>query len=737
MSEAHLLSKQYPFTFSKYHKMTGKSLERRLALAAYFHDDGKDDRTTTNRWQRACQLDYQNFLNWKGQFQRDFREYSIKYPNKIGWHLRKAGVRHEIQSLIIHEKKNLPLSLKAAIAAHHGKLGFNFENHWINNGGEQLWKAFQRESNRVIDEKMDLLEVARLHYEFAGPRGLLQLADHRASAIEDGDWIPDHKTFSFAFPYAEKRNVQKLVEKHWEEDLLLIRAATGAGKTDASLLWASKQVDNGRAERLVITMPTRFTSNALSISVAENLSKIGLYHSSAWFNVLQGKIETGKMSRTDASKEHEFARLLQTPVTVCTIDHLLMALTLTREDHHLILFNLANSCLVIDEADFYDEFTQANILVLLDILKCWNVPILLMSASLPESILPSYQRAGFSNLIIREDNLDTGEYERIRFKIKSIANCESPSDIEDLLGSTIEIGNAIIYANTVDRAMHFYEWYEKKKVNVCLYHGRFTEPDKIEKERRLLGMLGKDAWDRGTAKGIAILTQIGEMSINISADIMITDLCPIDRFVQRAGRLCRFANSKIGELHVLIPQKDGAVYPAPYGSYNLKRQQWECTEFFEETRRTIGCEEYSTEKLVRLLNKIYGTYTEFTVRAITNANNLKEYFKTNWLVNSRQISKKNDFNINFWKSRNIPPQETVFVNKPVTEYFSNYLSFQNWKLKNSVELPAYLVAKGRKSYLIDTKTVIIKDEEETIFVLKEGLYSFDVGVRLDIAEQFL
>src|SRR5690606_16280680 len=143
--------------------------------------------------------------------------------------------------------------------------------------------------------------------------------------------------------------------------------------------------------------------NALSISVAENLSKIGLYHSSAWFNVLQGKIETGKMSRTDASKEHEFARLLQTPVTVCTIDHLLMALTLTREDHHLITFNLANSCLVIDEADFYDEFTHANIMVMLEFLKYWKVPILLMSASLPESVLPLYRKFGLTVLDIKED----------------------------------------------------------------------------------------------------------------------------------------------------------------------------------------------------------------------------------------------------------------------------------------------------------------------------------------------
>src|SRR5690606_19833344 len=237
--------------------------------------------------------------------------------------------------------------------------------------------------------------------------------------------------------------------------------------------------------------------NALSISVAENLSKIGLYHSSAWFNVLQGKIETGKMSRTDASKEHEFARLLQTPVTVCTIDHLLMALTLTREDHHLITFNLANSCLVIDEADFYDNFTQANILVLLEMLKYWNVPILLMSASLPDSVLSDYQKIGYPVTEIKEDNIDQKEYSRSRFEIKSTVTCELPSDIENLLQNCLLKGNAIIYANTVDRAMEFLNWFEGKGINTCLYHSRFTEPDKMEKEKTLIQMLGRDAWKRG------------------------------------------------------------------------------------------------------------------------------------------------------------------------------------------------------------------------------------------------
>ena len=81
--------------------------------------------------------------------------------------------------------------------------------------------------------------------------------------------------------------------------------------------------------------------------------------------------------------------------------------------------------------------------------------------------------------------------------------------------------------NTVDSAVKLYRYIIKKievsenKLPILIYHSRFTELDKLKKEDKLLSALGKDAWEHGRAKGIAILTQIGEMSINISADIMV------------------------------------------------------------------------------------------------------------------------------------------------------------------------------------------------------------------------
>lgn len=727
VSEGKLLLEQTPFVVQKYQERIGKSLAIRLERVCQYHDLGKK----APKWQNACQKDYDAFLQWQSQYGGTFKEYSK--TKDAGENIRKAGVRHEIHSLQLVKKTNLPLPQQAAIAAHHGKLGNNFEERWAKENAYDLWGSFKSESNRVI-EQYSLEQSAKTLYEFAGPRGLLQLVDHRVSAKEEGDIVPDFKQFSYQFPHKEKRGVQSLIEQHWQDDFLLVRAPTGAGKTDASLLWASLQIENKRADRLIIAMPTRFTSNALAINVAESLSDTGLYHSSAWFTKFQEQIDAGVIKKREAEKIHEFARLLQTPLTVCTIDHLLMALTLTREDHHLISFNMANSCLVIDEADFYDDFTQANILVLLEILRYWNVPVLLMSASLPESVLPSYRKIGYQIDKIIED---TSDNIRNRFEIKAIQNYSELSEIEALLELCVEKGTAIIYANTVDKAVLFYDWFKKRKANPIIYHSRFTEPHKKDKEQELIDALGRIAWENNIAKGIAILTQIGEMSINISADIMISELCPIDRLTQRAGRLCRFDKTKVGELYILVPQKNDSVYPAPYGEYDRKAKAWIPCDAFVKTSDILEPALYSAEKLVNLLNHIYAVQDSFSPKAINNAKSLKEYFSWNWLINPKQITAPDDTDSNFWQSRNIAPQDTAFVTKPESIFFNNYLSFQNWKLSNSLELPVYLIEKIKKLHMIDLKTIWINNNKEVVYVIREGFYNKEKGIAFLQKDQIL
>ncbi|QOR73284.1 CRISPR-associated helicase Cas3' [Cruoricaptor ignavus] len=725
----------FPFTFIKYKCFTGKDLYKRLSAAIKYHDDGKKK----DPWQKACCADYNTYIEWKEANVGNFSDFSKHCNKTAGQNLRRSGIRHEISSLDMHWDHNFSLPVQASIAAHHSKLSFKHEYRWLDNSSGKnstaLWNVFKNLNAKFRNHNY-FTEAVKEHYEYSGVRAFLQLADRRGSALEDNGYIVGFDKFKYEFPTGwEKRKVQQLAEQHFNDELLLLRAPTGSGKTDACLLWAQKQVKHNKAERLIIAMPTRFTSNALSINITETLSSTGLYHSSAWFSKFHKDVKHGVIEKEIARKKHEAARQLIMPVTVCTIDHLLVALTLSREDHHSIVFNLANSCVVIDEADFYDEFTQANILVLLEALKVLSVPVMIMSASLPEASLDMYRNAGFRvNSIIE----DTSDNSRFRCEIVEIRDYEEAEDLSDLFELCIEKGQAIIYANTVARAIEFYEWFKDKGVPIIVYHSRFTEPDKKHKEEQLLSMLGKEVWEEGKASGIAILTQIGEMSVNISADIMITETCPIDRLVQRAGRLCRFEKRKVGKLFVVNPEKDGHLYPAPYGEY-VPGRGWKPLQSLIKTNQILDCKKYSANDFVAMVNEVYPTFKNFSTKAQQNAVLLKQKFVSNWIIVPREQNEEEDVDMQDWKSRDIAENVSVFVKFPEQEYFYYWQDFQEFKIENSIDISAYLFKIGLKYNRLTAVEITVNNEVRKIYVAINS-YSFEYGLELSTQskeDQFL
>ena len=740
VTESLSICQVLPASLSKYSKMVGKNLTNLLCASAEWHDEGKKH----NKWQTACWKDYQNYKVWKTKNpEGNFLKYSKECQDEAGENLRKNNFRHEMESLrIVDPQGDLLMSQKVAIAAHHSKLGSRYEDKWkACEAYSSIWKEFRRTSSSIT-LRNDFSLLCSAHMKYDAIRGLLQLADHRASAKEEMEDISSLEPFSYTFPYTQKRGVQKIVEDNWKKDLLLLRAPTGAGKTDAALLWASKQIEAQRADRLIFAMPTRFTANAISVNVSKELGQTGLYHSSAW-SAISDKVKNNEISLSDALNQHKMARCLLSPITVCTIDHLLMSLTMTREDHHLISYNLANSCVVIDEADFYDDFTLANIQYLLKVLHEWKVPVLIMSASLPDSSLSLYQSTGYKIDSILEDSHDVNNI-RKRFEIKDIIDYNEFKDIDPLIEKCFEIGNGILYMNTVDSAIALYKHIcsDKKRTkeeieNVHLYHSRFTEPDKLKKEEKIIKALGKKAWDEGTAKGIVIMTQIGEMSINISSEIMISELCPIDRMIQRTGRLCRFSDN-MGILYILTPYRNKTIYPAPYGI--LEDNCWIPSKAFLMTKDVLLQKSYSSDDMTILLNNVYKEKFEFSFEAKSNVKELEKMFKYNWLICPRDVSDEDDVENKEWRSRNIVYQDDVFVCPPPTHQFRNYSEFLEYKLLNAISLPEYLVIKGKnKLNRIDSgyEVKIGKNSIVRLNVVRTGFYDEKMGLDLTREDNFL
>lgn len=383
--------------------------------------------------------------------------------------------------------------------------------------------------------------------------------------------------------YPSPRALQQRIRDEAGPGLTMLRSPTGAGKTYAAMLWAERMVKAGKANRLVTLMPTRFTSNELYKGMDE-LTKTGagIHHSTSWLNYMDtlGKYydggirfkEDGISHATPETKLllHDYrdkSRTYLHATNISTVDQAILAMTGSKEHRRLAMTSLADSCVVVDEVDFYDKHLMQNLLYLLELLDQLDVPVLLMSATLSDAFM---MRVGdyYAHPVLIDDRTK----DDVPKCVLQQCRADGIDGMYEAIKSWDGASPLIVYANTVDRANQYAELvkqHAKPDTPIVVYHSRFTEKDKKEtKEPRIIGMLGRDAWANGTAHGVVIMTQIGEMSINISADLMITDACPVDRLVQRIGRLCRFEEGRVGNLVLVEPwdnDKDKRYY-LPYGN---------------------------------------------------------------------------------------------------------------------------------------------------------------------------
>jgi CRISPR-associated endonuclease/helicase Cas3 len=74
-----------------------------------------------------------------------------------------------------------------------------------------------------------------------------------------------------------------------------------------------------------------------------------------------------------------------------------------------------------------------------------------------------------------------------------------------------------------------------------LHHGRFAREDRVLLDEAAEATLGRE---RAPGGAIVIGTQTLEQSLDIDADLLLTDLCPADVLLQRLGRLHRHARAR-------------------------------------------------------------------------------------------------------------------------------------------------------------------------------------------------
>ncbi len=245
---------------------------------------------------------------------------------------------------------------------------------------------------------------------------------------------------------------------------------------------------------------------------------------------------------TKEVKSEEFkGNVFYKPITVTTVDHLILSFVHGFPQADFACGNLQNAVIIFDEIHYYETQTLKHLVDLFAVLRKMGVPHLLMSGTLPTFIKNRLKKDSAQEGVAYSEICDSEGLAFTPFKIQSFdypliekGNVDDEI-IQEIKKNYSQNLNQFIILNTVRRAQQFYAAIKKEidTRSVYLVHSQFTYADRMKREEKLIKVLEKER------PLIVVSTQVIEISLDISCDIMYTERAPIDSLGQRAGRLNR------------------------------------------------------------------------------------------------------------------------------------------------------------------------------------------------------
>jgi CRISPR-associated endonuclease/helicase Cas3 len=368
-------------------------------------------------------------------------------------------------------------------------------------------------------------DVAGSALSKSGDRPVLigELLSHRA----DRERI--HEVVSARLRGGELRPFQFAVASS-DAKVTMVRAGCGTGKTVAAYEWAARQ-HAGR--QLWVTYPTTGTATEGFRDYAHNPEldvdlAARLEHGRAEVDVEIFGLRDDDEGQRDRDRL-DAIRAWGEEVVVCTVDTVLGLVQNQRKGLYAWA-GLAHSAIVFDEIHAYDDALFGALLRFLEALP--GIPTLLMTASLPTARLKVLR-----DLVARVHGCP-------------LAEIDGPADLERMpryargengdpwtsVARVIGEGGKVLWvSNTVNRALEFAGTASQRGFTPLIYHSRFRYRDRVARHGAII-----DAFVNPGA-ALAVTTQVAEMSLDLSADLLVTDLAPIPALIQRLGRLNRRA----------------------------------------------------------------------------------------------------------------------------------------------------------------------------------------------------
>mgnify|MGYP005991223467 CR=1 FL=1 len=379
--------------------------------------------------------------------------------------------------------------------------------------------------------------------------------------------------------------------------LFILEDVTGAGKTEAALALTHRLLAVGAADGFYFGLPTMATSNAMykrvfdsyqiMFQASEAKPSIVLAHGAREMNELfQSSVLSSSEVDSDYSSSDQTAtaqcnqwlsdsrkKALLAPVGVGTIDQALLAV-LPRRHQSLRLLGLHRKVLIFDEVHAADEYMFELLESLLSLHLHQGGSAILLTATLSME-----QRQRLAHIYLKESGLKESQRSHliptnyhfplatkvsltsttplIEHELESRADVsrfvkvdylESEKAVLDKILESVDRGECVVWIrNSVDDALKAYEAiYSLMTVpeDLLLFHSRYILDDRQSIEKQVLDCFGKGSSTENRAGKVLIATQVFQESLDADADVMISDICPIDDLIQRAGRLHRHTRNE-------------------------------------------------------------------------------------------------------------------------------------------------------------------------------------------------
>lgn len=321
----------------------------------------------------------------------------------------------------------------------------------------------------------------------------------------------------------EPRDFQRAIGGS-RKKVTLVEAGCGSGKTAAAYLWAAH---HAQGKKLFFCYPTTGTATEGFLGyVHETDVEAQLIHSRAAVD-LEGIAEVADDEENDHLLRIESLKGWSPQVVICTADTVLALIRNNRRG----LYNspaILSGAFVFDELHAYDDRMFEAVVALIRALP--GASFLLMTASLTKA------RKDFLLKLIGDVQEVPSPYDLEEIQRYQFQRLSSEEAYEKAKAAAASKGRVLWICNTVGRAQGVLRRLTNEGVVARTYHSRFKYKDRVRQHRKIIRWFSRGKPKLGI---VAATTQVAEMSLDLDADLLISEVAPIPALIQRLGRLNR------------------------------------------------------------------------------------------------------------------------------------------------------------------------------------------------------